>query len=162
MRIPIASALPGDILVFRRDPKSLLSGILSWLIQKFHSPDWNRWEWHMGFYIGNAQYIDAQFPKVKISPVPMDDTLVHAYRITGIYYEHTTKRMIRECVGKWYDPIVYIWTALRILNCPVPRIINRFLDCWEVAFKGIDYETPLNDYHYPFITDFLRMQRELK
>lgn len=166
-RIPINEVRAGDILIFKRS--GLLANALSWIIKILKEPTWSRWGWHMGAVVNDGLYVDAQFPKVKLSKISDIKREVNVYRVTKEPPPQTTiDEFIHDHVGKPYDCLVYLWTGLAKLlrpHIPVPRIINRFFDCWEIVFDMMDYcdcDTDHSGYDYPFITDFLRYCGEIK
>lgn len=166
-QVPLAEARAGDILIFKRN--GFLACVLSWLIQRIKEPDWDRWGWHFGAVISPNIYADAQFPKVKLSKINDSKLEIRCYRVIENYPKQTDiDEFINDHIGKPYDFIVYLHIGLAKLlrpQIPIPRVINRLYNCWEIAFDMMDYtgcEIDPSDYDYPFITDFLRYVGELK
>jgi hypothetical protein len=164
MQVPINEARHGDILIFRR--RGIVAAALSWIIQRIKEPKWDRWGWHMCPVVAPDTYLDATFPRLKLSKI--SDALaagreIRCYRLLNREPEQAlTDHFISDHLGKPYDCLIYLWTALaKLLRpwIPVPRIINRFYDCWETAYDALDYwgfDMDASEWEYPFITDFLR------
>ncbi len=170
--IPLTKAKPGDVLVFRGG--GILYEVLSRLIKRFKEPNYDRFGWHMSPIIKVQHspyflvtYIDAQFPRLKLAIVKPDDQ-VRCYRVLK---RPPTKAKVQvvidRLVGRPYDFLVHIWTFFAFLLRPkvdVPRIINRFYDCWEATFEALDEwgVDVTHVYHYPWLTDFLHFVGEIK
>jgi hypothetical protein len=163
MRIPLEQARAGDVLVFNR--AGLLALILSWVIQKLKEPKWDREDWHMGFVVSDYEYADAQFPKVKLSLLKDIKRPAKVYRLCeDCPKQSDIDEFVYDHIGKPYDFMVYFWTCLWALGIPVPRLVNRFYMCWEIAWDGLEYcgiDIDKSDRKYPFITDFLKYVGEL-
>jgi len=165
-RIPIEQARAGDILLFKRS--GILSFSLAWMIKTIKEPSWDMAWWHMAPMISDDKYADAQWPRVKISSLLTAISKgkeIRAYRIMeSPPPQEKTDCFVKNTIGQLYDAPVYLWTALRKLGIPIPRLINKWYDCWEVAYCAMDYwdcEIDPSDWNYPFITDFLRYAGEL-
>jgi hypothetical protein len=167
-RVSISEALPGDILIFKG--KGLWYHLLSRLIKKWKEPNWDKWGWHMAPLVSQDEYMDAQWPRLKLSSLSQAlkaGAEIRAYRIfPQIPPLEKRESFIQKFWGRRYDWFAYILTACAALLRPhidVPRIINRSYTCWETAFEfadfcGISIEW---DYFLPWLPDFLRYVGEL-
>ncbi len=172
MRVPISEARPGDILVFKGSRG--ISWVLSYLVRKLKEPRWDGWGWHMAPVVYREpkpylqiKYMDAQWPRLKITTLRLADK-VRCYRV----FEHEpsedkVKLFVDRVLGRPYDVMVYFWTMLALFLRPridVPRIINRFYDCWECTFEALDqWGVDITwIWEYPWLTDFLRYVKEIR
>ncbi len=166
-RVDLSEVRAGDILVFKRGGP--FAAVLSWLIWKLREPVWDRWGWHMAPMISSDTYLDAQMPRLKkasLLTALSKGIEIHAYRpdVCNVSDEDL-QCFINDHVGRPYDMLVYLWTAMRAFGIPIPRFINKAYTCWELAFDAMDYfdcEIDHSGFKFPFITDFLKAAGELK
>ena len=164
---------PGDLVIWQRS--GLLANVLSWIIHLLKEPEWDRWGWHMTPMVSATEFVDAQFPKVKISSLTDSNYVNRKFRVYKVSSaEPSPDKLLSFCkehVGKKYDWKVYILTGVAKLLRPfidIPRLVDRNYDCWEVSFNFleiVDFEPVINsgyDYNYPWICDFLRCVGEMK
>ena len=159
----------GDILVWKGS--GLIYFVLSRLIKWFKEPSFDLWGWHTVPMIDNIQFLDAQFPKVRIESLTNPKYLKRPFRAYRIFEESPASirviRFVQDKVGCWYDFLAYFLTALAVLLRPrfdIPRILDRKMTCWELTWEfademGFDIT---DDYCYPFLTDLLRLCGEIK
>lgn len=164
MEVPLSQARPGDILVFKRS--GLVANILSWLIVKIREPKWDRYGWHLAPIVAGNAYLDAQFPRVKLSLISDIKREVKCYRV---FQEPPSADKISLAINylldKPYDCLVYFWTFLWAIHLVRFRIINPLFTCWETTYAALecwDFDIDWTDCNYPFITDLLRSIGELK
>lgn len=104
----------GDIIMI-----GTYGNLISWLIKKFTNSFWS----HTGIYIGNGEWIEATFPKVKISTI-YELVAEYSYRKFEVY--RLKKRLTEEeydkvietakkQLGKRYDILGDIGHALSII-----------------------------------------------
>ena len=163
-RINLVEARPGDILTFKGH--GFLYEVLSRII-KLKVPTWNREEWHTAPLVRPGIIMDAEWPRLKLSPItdwPANEIKVYRINETPPTQEQLDD-FIKDVEGCRYDWLVYILTALAILLRPkidFPRIINRSYDCWETAWEFADYINSdiTHDYTYPFLTDMIHLAGE--
>jgi len=158
----------GDIIVWKRE--GILSCLLSLLIKTVKEPKYDRWCWHTTPMITDTQFLDAQFPSLKLTSFIDKKYKDKEFRVYRIFeappHANKLNKFAKDKIGCGYDFIAYILTALAVLLRPkidIPRIINKKLTCWETAWEFAD-EMGLDitdDYDYPFITDLLRLCGEL-
>ena len=129
------------------------------------------WGWHTVPMVSNRSFVDALFPRLRISRLTDPRYINRQFRVYRILETQPTQykinKFIKDKVGCPYDFLAYPLTALAILLRPkfdIPRIINRRFHCWETAWSfaddmGFDITEP---YNYPFLTDLLRICGELK
>lgn len=166
--IDIDEARAGDIIVWKGD--GLIYQVLSWLIKSLKEHDWDRWGWHTTPMISSQRFVDALFPKIKISKLTDARYLNRECRVYRIFecppVQSKINKFVKDKVGCPYDFLAYPLTALALLLRPrvdIPRIINKRFHCWETTWEfadecGCDIT---DDYHYPFLTDLLRLCGEL-
>lgn len=161
--VSVLEARSGDIVL--HDRNGPLAAALSWLIQKVKEPRWNRQKWHMTPVVPGNFVVDAQWPTLRLKHIDdFDPKTITVWRVMPKPSNERAQKFVKTHVGKPYDPLVYLWTTVRVFWHGFPRIINRWYDCWEVTFDfidemGSDFQS---DYEYPFITDFLRWVGALK
>ena len=172
MRVPISEACPGDILIFKG--RGIAYKTLSYLLRKLKEPNWDGWGWHMAPVISREtrpylqiKYMDAQWPRLKITTLRLADK-VRCYRVFDTEPPaDKVKLFVDRVLGRSYDVMVHFWTMLALFLRPrinVPRIINRFYDCWECTFEALDqWGIDITwTWEYPWLTDFLRHVKEIK
>ena len=161
---------PGDILIFKRNPKDLASRILSWLLKRFER-DWDRWGWHTGHISavlshGTIVTAEATGDGVQAITYPSLESLgeVRVYRWLDEPNLDDLKTFTEEHLGRDYDVACYFWTSLQYLilhlfNHPMPRILDDKYTCWElVCAMARAMGKPLQPIHkYPLITDMVKV-----
>jgi hypothetical protein len=165
-RIEFNEIRPGDVLVFKGNPNSFLNRNLSKMIKK-KVPKWDEWGWHMAPVVAIDTFMDAQWPKLKLSKISdYKPENIRAYRIKETEpTKDQLDKFINYTLGRSYDWFVYILTAFAIQLRPgidFPRVINRTYDCWETTweFAGFIDSDITHDYNYPFLTDMISLAGE--
>jgi len=119
----------------------------------------------------DAVLVDAQFPTVRLSLLSAylaKGRAGRAYRVVPVPPpQWKFNRFTADHVGRPYDFLVYLWTALRCFR-DVPRVINRLYDCWEVLYNCYEYccrwcpdDGTDYDYNYPWLPDLRRAYGEM-
>jgi len=157
----------GDILEFKADKLTSLSGILAVLLKRFY-PDWTGYGWHMSVVFCRLynDYLIIEAAASGVRLVLLSD-MCGEYKIHRLLpYEprfYTMLSAVKKLTSARYDYIAYIWTAIYIITGGrLPRIANRRYTCWELVYQIyelIGYPLAL-DYKYPVIADFEKLSIE--
>lgn len=157
---------PGDILIFKRDPKDWGSRILSWLVKQ-HDREWDRWGWHTGFILsvlsdGSIVTIEAKGDSgVQKITYPTLDSLgeVRVYRWFDKLNVDELDEFAQGHLGCSYDLAGYFWDGLHYLlkhlGILTHRVLHDKYTCWELvcdmtAAMGKPLE-PIDE--FPLISD---------
>lgn len=144
MQIEAKDIRPGDILLFKRNPKDKVAGFLSWMIQRFY-PEWDRWGWHLAFVVhwhnGKGDWIicEATWPKVRLIYLSgMGEFRAYRWFDKEPSLKEQIKPFLRWSLGCRYDVKKYIWTIvcgllLKLLNLNLGTWENDEYHCWELV-----------------------------
>jgi hypothetical protein len=128
---------PGDNLILKRADNDKLVLILILIIKLFY-PKWDMWGWHMAVVIwpeGEGWIVlEATWPKVRLNHLfKMGE--YRAYRWFEVQPDHDKiLRFMQEMLGKRYDMLLYLWTAVQYIvryfwNRPIPRLLDDRFTC---------------------------------
>jgi hypothetical protein len=163
--------LPGDLLLFKRDPDDKVSGLLARFLARIDR-FWDGWGWHMAYVYdvptdGSIIVAEAKIGRgVQLTKYADRDSLgdVRVYRWIDSLISSELESYTKKHMGCAYDMACYFWTGLQIvigqlLGFSIPRINNNKYTCWELVCDMTHYMgKPLQPVRiYPIITEMVRV-----
>jgi hypothetical protein len=163
--------LPGDLLLFNRDPDDKVSGLLARFLARIDK-FWDGWGWHMAYVhdvLPDESIIVAEAKigrGVQLTKYADRDSLgdIRAYRWIDGLIPTELESYTQKHIGCAYDMACYFWTGLqlvirKLLGLSIPRINNNKYTCWELVCDMTHYMgKPLQPVRiYPVITEMVRV-----
>ena len=175
MEISFFEAKPGDILIFRRNPKDKVSGSLTWLLKRLDR-DFARWikkndfsPWHtapitakslVGCWVMDARIEGAKeifYPEGYIrkqckvyqwldKPPSQEEIEQFTKEVTGAEYDIPA-----------YFSTIFFYFVQKITKQPY-RIHDKKHHCWEITSRGMRvWDKPLQKiWQYPLISAMVK------
>jgi len=163
--------LPGDLLLFSRNPENKIAGILARFLRRLDRL-WDGWGWHMAYVYdapidGSIIIAEAKI-SIGVQLIKYADHKslgdVRAYRWIDSLILSELKTYTQMHMGCTYDMACYFWTGLQLLvrrlfGILIPRINNNKYTCWElVCDMTQSMGKPLQPVEvYPVITDIVKV-----
>ena len=161
--------IAGDILVFKRNSKDIVSNVLSWILQRFE-PDYDRKYWHTapvtkvtkkGCYTLDAERKGAKENFYTFDYIENNCQVYHWF--DSPISQKKIDKFVKAHLGDTYDIGAYVGTIFFYLIFKIFHksycIYDREQTCWELTSLFCrELGKPLQPiYEYPLISGMIRM-----